>query len=419
MSLLNLASLITTPNAYKASTLYSIVPTNGNGDMTVVRNTTATRVNSSRLIESVAINVPRLNYDTAGGCPSILLEPQRTNSLRNSTMQGANVTTDTIPNFWSESAIGGLTSTVIGLGTENGLSYIDYRLNGTATTNFAQLALEGSSVIAGTVDQNFTFSPYLKVISQPNPPTFYRLLINEFSAAPAVAYLTGGAMAVTPTTTLQRFSYTRQNSNAACASVVPYIAFTLVIGQSYDFTIRIAAPQFELGAYTTSYIPTTTTALTRNADVISRNNIFTNGLITSAGGTWFFELNNNLSYIRDTGSNMFIGTTTDGNNNTSFGIRAGLSTSVFLNFYKRELGAITASFITSTTNVKLLVKWSSLSGTADFFVNGVKVIAATPHTTTAMEFFNANGTDVPKYIKSMMLFPTPLTDAECISLTTL
>ena len=84
MSLLTQASLIVTPNAVKASKLYSIIPSNGNGDMTVVRATTATRVNSAGIIESVAANVPRLNYDVAGGCPSILVEPLRTNRLLNS-----------------------------------------------------------------------------------------------------------------------------------------------------------------------------------------------------------------------------------------------------------------------------------------------------------------------------------------------
>jgi hypothetical protein len=415
MSLLTQASLVLTPNAYKANKLYSIIPSSGNGDMTTTRATTATRVNANQLVESVATNVPRLNYD-ANGSASILLEPQRTNSIRNSTMQGANVTTDTIPNFWNESAIGGLTSTVIGLGTENGLSYIDYRLNGTATTNFAQLALEGSSVIAGTVDQNFTFSPYLKVISQPNPPTFYRLLINEFSAAPAVAYLTGGAMAVTPTTTLQRFSYTRQNSNAACASIVPYIAFTLVIGQSYDFTIRIAAPQLELGAYSTSYIPTTTTALTRNADVLSRNNIFTNGLITPSGGTWFYEIDNNFSLIRDAGSNgIFIGDNSNPNN--GFRIRAATLSSEKLIIEKVISFTSSLLYTTLTNRIKVAIDWNGT--TADIFVNGVKVVTATSFPFLAMQLLSINAIDVPKYIRQIALFPTPLTDAECITLTTL
>jgi hypothetical protein len=70
--------LVVTPNGYKAGKLYSIKPTSGAGDLDVVRATSATRVNASGLIETVANNVPRLDY-TGGGCPSILVEPQRTN----------------------------------------------------------------------------------------------------------------------------------------------------------------------------------------------------------------------------------------------------------------------------------------------------------------------------------------------------
>jgi hypothetical protein len=36
-----------------------------------------------------------------------------------------------------------------------------------------------------------------------------------------------------------------------------------------------------------------------------------------------------------------------------------------------------------------------------------------------MEHLGANGSDQPKYIKQMALFAKPLTDAECIALTTL
>jgi len=80
MSLLDKASLVVTPNSYKESKLYSVIPNTTLGDMDVVRATTATRVNSAGLIESVAVNVPRIDY-TNGSCPSILVEPQRTNLI--------------------------------------------------------------------------------------------------------------------------------------------------------------------------------------------------------------------------------------------------------------------------------------------------------------------------------------------------
>jgi len=50
MSLLTQASLVLTPNAYKANKLYSIIPSSGSGDMVTTRATTATRVNSSGVI---------------------------------------------------------------------------------------------------------------------------------------------------------------------------------------------------------------------------------------------------------------------------------------------------------------------------------------------------------------------------------
>jgi hypothetical protein len=57
MSLLSQASLCVTPNAYKEGKLYSVIPSDGSGDMSVVRATTATRVNSAGLVELVPYNL--------------------------------------------------------------------------------------------------------------------------------------------------------------------------------------------------------------------------------------------------------------------------------------------------------------------------------------------------------------------------
>ena len=67
MSLLNSASLVVTPNAVKEGTLYSVIPNTTLGDMTVVRATTATRVNSAGLIELVPYNLIRYSeqFDNA------------------------------------------------------------------------------------------------------------------------------------------------------------------------------------------------------------------------------------------------------------------------------------------------------------------------------------------------------------------
>jgi hypothetical protein len=57
MSLLDTASLIVTPNGYKEGKLYSVIPSDGSGDFTFTRATTATRVNSDGLVELVPYNL--------------------------------------------------------------------------------------------------------------------------------------------------------------------------------------------------------------------------------------------------------------------------------------------------------------------------------------------------------------------------
>ncbi len=96
MTLLDDSKIITTANSFKAGTLYSIKPDDGTADFTITRSSTATRINSSGNIESVAINAPQITY--SGGCASFLVEPQRTNlhlyseELDNAAYQKSDVT---------------------------------------------------------------------------------------------------------------------------------------------------------------------------------------------------------------------------------------------------------------------------------------------------------------------------------------
>ena len=77
------ASLAMIPAAYGAAKLYSVIPSNGNGDFTHSRTGNATRVNKGGFIETMGSNVPRLDYPlidgVVQGCPALLLEPSRTN----------------------------------------------------------------------------------------------------------------------------------------------------------------------------------------------------------------------------------------------------------------------------------------------------------------------------------------------------
>jgi hypothetical protein len=63
--------------------VYSVLPSNGDGDFNFSRASAATRINAQGLIETVAVGDNRLNYPLLDGtvqtCPHLLLEPQRTN----------------------------------------------------------------------------------------------------------------------------------------------------------------------------------------------------------------------------------------------------------------------------------------------------------------------------------------------------
>ena len=80
-TLFDSASLVITPNGVKTSKLYAIKPTDGTGDLTVTRKTSATRINENGNIVNVPANVARIDY--SNGSPAILVEPQMTNIWAN------------------------------------------------------------------------------------------------------------------------------------------------------------------------------------------------------------------------------------------------------------------------------------------------------------------------------------------------
>jgi hypothetical protein len=93
------SSLLLVPSGYKSGVVYSQIPTNGDGDLTFTRASSATRVNSDGEIEVVGSGVPRLDY-SQGSCPALLLEPQRTNILtRNRAFNLWVVPPTSTPNF--------------------------------------------------------------------------------------------------------------------------------------------------------------------------------------------------------------------------------------------------------------------------------------------------------------------------------
>ena len=415
-------TLLIVPSGYKSGTIYAELPNTSNGDLTFTRTSTATRVNSSGSIENVASGVPQIDY-SLGGCPVLLLEPQRTNWVRNSTFAGAVVgSPGTLPtNYGEPNTTLGLTRSVAATGSENGLSYIDLQYTGTASsTSPYRLTVDNASTnIPGATGQNWTMSAYMKIVSSTSLPANFQIGFVERNSAGT--YLTSRYTTVTVNTTFQRQAASNSTVSATIAAVCPEIVFPVVNGNSYNFVLRIYAPQFEQGAFATSYIPTTTATVTRNASSFARSNIFTNGLISSSGGTWFVDVKNNLSILRDLSNNGF---TLSGTGNNSLIIYyAYASISERLVVTKNLAGVYTDLLITSTVtsplNLKIVLKWDGTN--LDLFVNGQKISLTAGQrsfSVTNLNTLSGTGAPGPLNLAQMALWNTPLTDAQCVSLST-
>ena len=422
MSLFDDASLVLTPNGYKASKLYSIKPTSGLGDMTVVRATTARRVNSAGLIESVATNVPRLDYPPLGGCPSILVEPQRTNNVLYSeefdnaswTKVGSTISANstTAPN-------GTTTADKLIEGTLLGNHYINRNITNSNS-------LFSFSVFAKKSERNFL---YLNA---------FATVPNNFTYVPSAYFnLDNGTVGTvsSATATIQDYGNGWYRCTLNCtsifsqlsASVGIYIMTATANGvSSYlgDGTsgIFIWGAQAEAGSNATSYIPTVASSVTRNADVISKTGI--SSLINSEEGVLFFKISNLQQTVNTANWITLSDSTTNATN--YLGLR--FDTDGTINYRIIVGGVMQASITTAAVNQslsrKIAIKWKV--NNFSLYIDGLEIGSdlsgsVFPLNTLSALRFNFNGTSNSFFgkLENLIVYPTALTDAQLATLTTL
>jgi hypothetical protein len=395
--LFNEASLVLVPSGYKAGKVYSQVPTNGDGDLTFTRASDATRVNSDGEIEVVGSGVPRLDY-SQGSCPALLLEPQRTNLIRYSEQFDNAAWALTNVNGTGLSPIVTANAGTAPDGTNTADRIVFDLDGGTTTSDISRKRQLVSFPSAGEGTLSFYVKSFDGVSS-------YVIALEDSNGMSGSITVTGAWTRITRTASTYPVSNIGIGLGLKGGQVIPNsdVADLLVWGA-----------QLEVGSYATSYIPTTSATVTRLADTFTRDNIYTNGLISSSGGTWFVELRNNVEYVRDSIMRLGIGDTSDINSNS---IYLFPSSNGRLIVTKAISGSTTSLFTTDADNAKLAIKWNGT--TADVFQNGVKVVSATAFTTTLMEYFLNTATGVPIFIQQMALYPSPLSDSDCIQLTTL
>ena len=340
------------------------------------------------------LNIPRLDY-SLGSCPNILLEPQRTNVLLNTIFSGSGST----PTNWTQPIATGtsaLTTSTIGVGAQ--------ACNQSATLQRPFLS-QSFTLLANTT---YSYSIYIESISGGLPNENILLASGLPSGATATYFLNGVSVSPSAAAVVGRLSIV-----IVVSSTGGSVGFRCGIGSSgaVSGTLLFSRPQLEAGAYATSYIPTTSASVTRNADVITRNNIFTNGLITASGGTWFVDLRNNIPRIRDAFSSIRLIRPIAPFEGILIGTSASNARAVII---KNIANTFTTLYTTTTDTTKIAIKWNGT--TADVFVNGTKVVSATSLPFLDLNEFG-NGVNMIATINSMALFPTPLTDGEMSMLT--
>jgi hypothetical protein len=410
-------SLLIVPQLYKAGALYPQLPTSASGDFTVTRATTATRVNSSGLIESVASGVPRIDW-LGQSCPALLVEPSGSNGIRNNSMVGANVSTNALPTNWL-TTLNGLSRQIIAIGTESGIDYIDVKLSGTANNTVATIAPESSTQIVAASGQTWTNSVYIKIISQPSPPSSYSLAFREGTSGGS--FVNSGSSAITPTTTLQRLSATRTLTGATTERVQPQINFALVSGSTYDFTVRIGWPQMEQSSVATSPIPTTTGSASRNADQIVASGALVSGLIGQTEGTIYAEVD-----LRNWIASGRILTCSNGTSDERIMIQVGANRTLQAVVTTASADVVDISTASGQVNGVYKCALTYASGDFAFYVNGTQIgtdsSGGVPASTSV--FLGKIGTSASTNflndrIRAAALYTTRLSNAQLAELTRL
>lgn len=379
-------SLLCVPYRFKTSKLYSQIPDSGLGDFTVTRTTTptagqATRVNAAGFIETVADNVPRLDYPLGGitaGCPALLVEPSAVNLALHSR--------DLTQAAWVASGITPLRNAV--------------GMDGAANTG-TTLTATGAN---GTILQTLTHASQVRAFSA---------YVRRTVGTGTIEITTNGGTTWTPITLTS--AYTRFSTTATVTN--GQVGFRIVTSGD---AIVVDYCQGEVGTVATSAIPTTTAAITRGAETISKTGV--SSLIGQTEGSIYAEVNiqkllgttqRAIVDIGQSGNRLFLGYGNGLTNQIRFLLQTSLGGLVDIN-----------SSATSTGTIKIAVGYKN--NDSIMYVNGVSgtflsndSFTSSLNTLTGLyigsslsgaDFFNDR-------IRSVALYTTRLTNAQLQSLT--
>ncbi len=402
------AGLAMIPSGYKASKVYSLIPNSSSGDFDFARSSSATRVNKDGLIETVATNVPRLDYSLIDGVvqetPSLLLEPQRINRIAHS---------------------------------EDFTSWTATNINVTSNSTISPDGSNNASLITisgGTSDQrvyyNVTYSGtnVFSVFAKANDSKWLMLQIGGSSNK--WFDLENGVLGGSTVTSAYVDSFIEDYGNGwyRCGMIFTdsFTTSTRIYPAEGDLdvthtsgSVYIWGAQAESSAsYATSYIPTSGSTVTRTAETC--NGAGTSADFNDSEGVLFAE----ISALANDGTFRMIGICDNNTSTNEDRIQIYFRTDANKISFLIEAND-TNEFVKSIdiddamTSNKAAIQYGN---TSKAFINGFKVAeetgVTTPNNLSRLTFEEQDGTD-PFYgkTKQLITFKQALTDAELEDLT--
>lgn len=339
-------------------------------------------------------DLPRLDYSGDASCPSLLLEPQRTNLIPYSEYFGAS--------NWVKLGVGTGSTPVITHnyatspeGLQNA-TRIQLNLNGGTSSGDQSLFYDD----LGTKTGDHTRSVYIKSNSG-EADLYFGGTLNDKKI-------------ITATNEWQRFDF---KSTLSAESLYVTIGLRGTTGSSNNADILVWGFQAEEGSYPTSYIPTYGSAVTRSQDVPT--NLSASDLIGSDEGVMFLDLQTPFAIEVDMNFSISDGT---GSNYARIEIRQDLSIDIRYRIGgSNQISARVGSFAAGD---RLKIAFAYKSGDSALYMNGSQ-LTTTSGTISSNSFneirysFPTGIVGIEGNVKETFLFKRRLSNAELAALTTI
>ncbi|NBW22075.1 MAG: hypothetical protein EBR82_80400, partial [Caulobacteraceae bacterium] len=369
----------------------------------------------------------RLDYPIGGGCPAALIEPAATNFARNvQFMTGQDTPT----------ASGGMTITTGStdfIAPDGTSGSITKYVGGTASGN-SQYAYYTGTGVTVTASGQHTFSLFVKA-GATNPLNFCAIQFTAYTGGSGTStsyFSLASGTALTSGASIQDYGngWYRLISppyTIASGDLAGTVLFALAEGNNdtswpasgaLNLTAYTWGAQVETGAIPTSYIPTTTAAVTRNADVCTVSGV--SGYIGQTQGTLYAEVD-----LRNAGTGVFrrIIDVTDGTNQNRIQIQINNNDSkIRISIFTAGSEVVLLSSLTYTGITKIALAYKNNDTT--YYVNGSLVSGTTSITVPAINRIQLGSTfDSASFfndrLRAAAIYTTRLTDAQLANLTRL